>query len=113
MLKKTLWEAIKQQKKTVKDTNLLTMTMIIELTAFQNVMKNQQRLVICTNCDQSNPLPDLTEKVKCVNIDCNFFVVHCECKNVMFEAFEGVAFIDCSCGFKFLKQQQYGSKAFD
>ena len=28
--------------------------------------KNQQRLVKCTNCDQSNPPPDLTEKVKCV-----------------------------------------------
>ena len=75
--------------------------------------KNQQRLVKCTNCDQSNPLPDLTEKVKCINTDCNFFVMHCECKNVMFEAFESVAFIDCSCGFKFLKQQHYGSKAFD
>ena len=69
--------------------------------------KNQQRLVKCTNCDQSNRLPDLTKKVKCVIIHCNFFVMHCECKKVMFEAFEGVAFIDCSCGFKFLKQQQY------
>ena len=39
MLKKTLWEAIKQQKKTVKDTDPLTMTMIMKLSAFQNVIK--------------------------------------------------------------------------
>ena len=37
--KETLWEAIKQQKKTVKDTDQSTMTMIIEFAAFQNAMK--------------------------------------------------------------------------
>ena len=37
MLKKTLWEAIRLQKKTVKDTDLLTM--IMEFTAFQNAIK--------------------------------------------------------------------------
>ena len=36
--------------------------------------KNQQRMVKYTCRDQLNPLPELTKKVKCVNIDCEFFL---------------------------------------
>ena len=77
------------------------MTTIMQFTAFQNAIKiNKGWLnVLIVISHQSNPLPEMTEKVKCANIECNFFVIHCECKRVIFEAFEGVTFIDCSCDF--------------
>ena len=71
------------------------------------------KTVKCSNCDTKNPLPELGEKAKCSNKDCDFYIIHCACRKLMFEAFHGVAFIDCTCGLKFQKKKRIGMKAFD
>ena len=74
--------------------------------------KNQSRMVKCTKCDLSNPQPEVTEKVNRANINCDFFPMHRECKNVMKNLKTLLLLtVQCSFGFKFLKKQQYGSKA--
>ena len=66
------------------------------------------KMVKCSNCDAKNPLPELAEKAKCSNKDFDFYIIHCACRKLMFEAFHGVAFIDCTCGLKFQKKNVLG-----